>query len=885
MSTEQHTDSPLPSIRETGPLTFNLDDIDGQMAMLDPRFSGCLMLTFSAAMNPDVDGRVLLDGELIGYELAPVTFGPHLVWALGVRLIGRLVEHGRSHHLEIDRFVDEHGTVMAPRRIEFSTSPRTRPQAEFLEHDAVARRVAEEGTVLLENGRETLPLAPGQLNVFGCALHAYRTTILGAGKINPRYTVGLRDAIRDHPMFTLNEELAELYRHGVDVVPDAETMARARALSDVGIVVISRVSGENNDNASVRGEFYLTAEEESLVEAVAGSFSRSVVILNTPYPLDVRTLRRFGVDAVVLAGIAGMLAGPALLSVLAGEVCPSGHLPDTWALALDDIPSSRNFYDSGRTGERHGGDSAVWIDTVYEEDIYVGYRYFSTFDVEVAYPFGHGLSYTRFKTRVDGFEAKADSVAVDLMVTNIGDVEGREVVQVYLTKPNRTIEAPSLELVDFAKSPTLAPGESSSMSFAIPSSAWASWDEETACYVAEAGRYKVSVGRSVAEVGPAGYFELAEAKTTRESMHLMSPSRPIARLSRRDPQDTFPQGRESGIREGATSFPMLQETSVRSQELPAPRVPRIVNFSEVQLDPGLAEAFAATLSTAELARLVVCEKNGWGMEGTGVAGILAELQGRGLPLFQVADGNSGVNVRTPNIGMPTTVMLASTFDRDLAREVGRVIGSEARLLDVDVVLAPALNLHRHPLAGRHAEYFSEDPLLAGVMAGSFAAGIESTGVAACYKHLAANNAESARKRNDSVVSERALRDLYLKAFEVAMLTHPARTAMTAYNAINGVGAAAHADLILGFLRGDCGFDGFVMTDWTSYDTVDVVDMVLAGNDWITPGGQDDTWTQPIIDAVESGRLPIERLRSNVSDLLRVVAEIVSERIRRSGSIG
>jgi beta-glucosidase len=265
------------------------------------------------------------------------------------------------------------------------------------------------------------------------------------------------------------------------------------------------------------------------------------------------------------------------------------------------------------------------------------------------------------------------------------------------------------------------------------------------------------------------------------------------------------------------------------------------------------------------------------MEGTGVAGVLARPAGLDLPLLQVADGNSGINVKTPNVGLPTTVVLASTFDKDLAFQAGRVLGEHARALDVDVLLAPALNLHRHPLNGRHPEYFSEDPYVSGVMAGNFAKGVESTGVGACYKHFAANNTESARKRNQSLIPERALRDLYLKAFEVAFSIHQPKTVMTAYNAINGRPTSTDPELLDGVLRHDFGFRGMVMTDWESYATADVVDMIIGGNNWITPGGVDDEYTAPIVAAVQDGRLSEDRLRTSVTQLLRVVAEITARR--------
>ncbi len=869
-------DAPILLTREPV-LEFDVDDVDGRLFMLDRDFGGAVTVSFSKPMDPSVRGTVTVDGEPAEYALKSVAHVGGL-WMLAVKVFGRLIVPGREHALRVEGFTDTDGNRMEPRDLTIRTRPRREPDPAFAGNEAVALRVAEEGVVLLENAEGTLPLAPGQLNVFGHALHAYRTAVVGAGKINARYVIGLREAVRASERFTLNEELSAFYQTAGDAVPDGEVLARAKAANDVGVVVLTRASGENMDNSSAPGEFHLSDDEDRLVRAVTRTFGRTVVILNTPYPIDTSFVARHGVDALVLAGVGGMLAGPALLRVLDGTVNPSGRLPDTWARAYDDIPASRNFHDCADGSPRYTADSQVWIDTVYEEGIYVGYRYFSTFDVEPAYPFGYGLSYTTFSVESGGFAAPAfgdaglGALGLTATVTNTGGVAGREVVQVYVSKPDGAIEQPALELVDFGKTGPLGPGETETLSFTVPADTLTSYDESTAAFVAPAGEYVVRVGRSVADTAEAGRFTLDAPVVVREVEHRMLPVEPVTVLSKHDPEGTFPTGERSGVKEGATGFTPARPLPPFE---PAPRPARDgdgpVTFADVCSAPDLAGVFADGLSVEELARLAVCAQDGWGMEGTGVAGIVFQPEGLDIPHFQVADGNSGVNVYTPNIGFPTTVVLCSTFDRDLAREVGRILGEEARAFDVDVILAPALNLHRHPLNGRHPEYFSEDPILAGVMAGSYAEGLESTGVGACYKHVAANNAEASRKRNQSVIPERALRELYLRAFEVAMRIHPARTIMTGYNAVNGVHTAADPELIEGVFREEFGFDGAVMTDWGSYDTCDVVDMVLGGNNWITPGSRDDTYTRPIVEAVASGRLPLDRLRESVAHLLRTIA--------------
>ena len=867
------SESSPPEILDREPIEFDVDDVDGALAMLDPELSGCLGVRLSAPVAADV-GQVSVDGDPVHHLVRTLRMGPHRVTILGIRLAGVLHRPDMEHVVVVEGFRGEDGTEMPRRVLQLVTRARPAPDPRFAEHEGVARRVATEGTVLLENHGGTLPLRPGVLNVFGEALHVYRTSILGAGKINPRYAIGLRDAILEHSSFSLNDELSQHYRTERAPLPGALVIERARALSDIGIVVVSRAAGENNDVTSAPGDFRLTTNEEDLVALVAREFRRCIVILNTPFPLDVTPLRRHGVDAIVLAGVGGMLAGPALLDILSGAENPSGRLPDTWASSYADIPAGRNFYDASDGRPRYDGDADVWIDTVYEESIYVGYRYFTTFDVAAAYPFGHGLSYTTFEMEVGRLEPARDTSddrVIDVRVTNTGPVTGREVVQIYVSKPDAEIENPVIDLVDFAKTSIVEPGQGAVVRCRIRAEDLAAWNEQRSASILAAGEYTVFVGRSAAHLTEAGRFALVEDVVIQCVPPRLAPPLPIATLSKRHPVETFPSGDASGVRVGASGFSPIRIP------VPAPsprdRASSVLRFADVIADPSLAAAYVRGLTVCELARVVVCGKNGWGMEGTGVAGILAELPDRHLPPFQVADGNSGVNVRRPNIGMPTTVVLASTFDRDLANEVGRVIGEEAKELGVDLILGPGMNLHRNPLNGRHGEYFSEDPILAGTMAGFFARGLESTGVGACYKHLVANNAESARKRNHSLIPERALRDLYLKAFTVALRTHQAVSVMTAYNAVNGRSAAGDPELILGYLREEQGFEGFVMTDWNSQDTCDVVDMAVAGVSWITPGGEDDSYVLPLIDAVESGRLTRERLEDNAAKLLRIVARL------------
>ena len=856
---------------------FDIDDADGRLFMLDRSFAGAISVTFSKPMDLSVRGTVSLEGERLDYIFKSVSLF-RTMDMLVIPLFGLLSEYDTDYSVQIEGFTDTDGVAIIPAAVTVHTKPQPEPDPRYADHDQIALRAAEEGIVLLENRAAVLPLPAGQLNVFGQALIGFRTSIVGAGKINPRYTIGFCDAVRHSEGFSLNEELVEFYRRNGNATPERETLERARAASDIGIVILSRASGENMDNSSDKGEFELRDDEDALIAAIAQEFDRTIVLLNTPYPINTSFMERHDVHGLVLAGVGGMLAGPALVHVLDGSVNPSGKLPDTWVNRLIDIPAHRNFYDCADGKPRYGADDDVWIDTVYEEGIYIGYRYFSTFGVDVAYPFGHGMSYTTFDLKVERVDSPATCAQLKQMkatitVTNKGDVPGREVVQLYVSKPQSYgLEQPALELVGYVKTRLLARDESERITIPIPERNLASFDETTASFTAPAGEYALHVGNSVTNTVEAARFILDVPHVVRQDRHRMLPVAPISVLSSSNPRGTYPTGSQSGVKSHAFGFTPEREAaapviSPRTTNTPVP------TFIEVRQDPSRVHDFVAGLTVEQCARMVVCAKNGWGMEGTGVAGIAAQPEGLDIPLFQVADGNSGVNVNTPNIGMPTTVVLASTFDRDLVREVGRVIGEEAREQGVNGVLAPALNLHRHPLNGRHPEYFSEDPLLTGTLAGAFAAGLESTGVGACYKHIAGNNAESSRKRNQSIIPERALRELYLAAFEYALAAHHPAAIMTSYNAINGLHTAADTELIDGVFRGEFDFDGMVMTDWNAYDTVDVVDMLLGGMNWLTPGSDDDTYTRPLVAAVRSGRLPEGRLRESAAHLLGAIAKL------------
>ena len=829
--TDPHT---VPATIKVGVLSegYNIDDIDGAVYMLDHDFSGCIVMQFSKKMRVDQTGTVTYLGEKRNYVLKNIRAAGD-AQMLGVFVRDICTEYDHEYTLHFEGFVDEDGLVIEPTDVSFKTDAREPYNPDYMDNEKIALQAAQEGIVLLEN-KGALPLQEKKLFVSGG--ENFRITAVGAGKINPRYVIGLQSAIGESEL---------------EVSQDADT----------ALVVISRPSGENYDNNACKGEFYLSDEEEQNIISLKKKYKTLIAVVNSGYPMDVRWAKAYDVDALLWCGFSGMFGGRALVDVLTGKVSPSGKLPDTWSNDYWDIPAAKNFYQPETPEQALDADHDVWVDTCYEEDIYVGYRYFETFDKAVAYPFGFGLSYTSFnvsgKLRTDNFFNEEIVIAAE--VENTGSVAGKEVIQIYAAIPDGVLEQPAKRLIAFSKTTLLQPGEQTEVVLSIPKRRLASYDEDCASWVMEKGKYLFYVGTSVKEITLAGELELAQTDVIKKTVNRVCPNIEFEKLSKNS--DFFPQGVHSGIKES------VHELSPKSTRM---------HIEECNV-PDVAEADG--WSVEEMARLSVCASAGWGMHQKGEAGKIFRIEGKDLPYYACADGNSGVNVNRKNIGMPGSNMVCASWNTDLAYKVGQTIAREAKDNDIQMILAPAMNIHRNPLCGRHPEYFSEDPLLAGMMAGNQCKGLEDEGISGSVKHVACNNSESSRKRNQSIVSERALREIYLKVFEVALEIHKPDSIMTGYNALNGVFTAEDEELIQGIFREEFGFDGFVMTDWNSYDTADIPAAIQAGNCWMTPGSEDNTYVDKIVEGVNTGVIEEKRLRNNVKYMLNVIRK----RTKKSGS--
>jgi beta-glucosidase len=548
-------DKPIIVTRISGNIIqYDLGEIDGQLSMLNRSFSGCAIAMFSKRMDENVYGKITIEGKELKKGFFSIYQNMNLQ-LLGFPVRGVVNEYEKSYTALVEGFADIDGNMMDPQEITIRTLPKKNPVPGYEEHEKVALEAAREGILLLKNDERVLPLKKdGTLNVFGKGLLQFRTGGLGAGKINPRYNVNFMRAVEECSEFSFNSELTELYMSDLDVCPSEEVLERAYDQSDTAIIMISRASGENIDNRPIPGEYYLSVEEEEMIQAVSRKFDKIIAIVNSGYPIDVRWVEQYHIKGLVICGFVGMLGGQALVEILDGRVNPSAKLPDTWSLDYYDIPASRNFYNAVEGIPVMDTDAPYYADTYYEEDIYVGYRYFETFGQKVAYPFGYGLSYTTYSVKPTRFTFESNKVRLSVEVVNTGSVTGKEVVQVYVEEPDGLLEKPARKLVGFAKTESLEPGDKQVLEFEIKEDQLASYDTESASWIMEKGTYTFFAGASIKQLEQAGSLMLEETRTIRIVSNRMSPPVSIRTLSKRDPIRTFPTGEHSGIKPGITEL-------------------------------------------------------------------------------------------------------------------------------------------------------------------------------------------------------------------------------------------------------------------------------------------------------------------------------------------
>ena len=589
-----------------------------------------------------------------------------------------------------------------------------------------------------------------------------------------------------------------------------ELVAEAGKAADTAVVVIGRAAGEDRENVLKEGSYYLTQAERDMLDAVTSAFEHTVVLMNCGNMIDMSWTEKYGdrLSAVMYVWQLGERSGAAVADVLYGLRSPSGKLPMTVARNYSDYPSSANF------GNREFNN--------YAEDIYVGYRYFETFAPEkVLYPFGFGLSYTSFEIEPCGFEYKDGKVSVKARVENTGNVAGKEVVQIYCRPPQGRLGKPLMNLVAFAKTAELEPDETEVCEFTFDEYAFASFDDggvtgNASAYVLEEGKYEFYIGSSVRDVKKAGSFTLGECKPYVKLEKVMC-------IDKSDAFDVlYPEAADGGLR------PAYRKVCVNERDLKerisqnifeAPeRSEESFDFSEVVAGRRTVEEFTNTLSNKELESLTRGEgamNSRYGVIGNAGAygGVTKALRLKGVPAIITCDGPAGVRIRLTASLLPCGTAIAATWNTALVRALYEAEGMEARAVGSDIMLGPGMNIHRNPLCGRNFEYFSEDPVLSGKTAAACVEGLQSGGASACPKHFACNNQEVNRNYNDSRVSERALREIYLKGFEICVKESAPDNIMTSYNKINGVWSHYNYDLVESVLRNEWGFDGVVITDW------------------------------------------------------------------------
>ena len=742
-----------------------------------------------------------------------------------------------------------------------------------------AYKIAAEGTVLLKNEEGALPLVKGsKINVFG--LTQVQTFLggsgSGAGSIeNP---VFLTDALRAEG-FEVNEELYEAYnaywnddehwieeegwfgpvrkstlRRCIDVVDGVglgqafseyvigyeemplseELLANAKEFSDTAVLIISRSGSEGADLAE--SDMRLYDDEAALLEQVATNFSKVVVLLNTATNLEMGFLEDYpAVKAAALIWAPGIRGCEAVADILSGDVNPSGKLADSAAYSIGDYPSNENF---GVFYEEDGFTRYL----EYEEDIYVGYRYFTTFDKAVQFPFGYGLSYTTFDLDCEGIAADEEHVALTVTVTNSGEVAGKEVVQAYYSAPDGTLEKPAIELAAFAKTQSLEPGQSQTLTLTWKVRDMASYSEESTAYLLEAGEYQILVGNSSANLTQAGtctvpetvtYTSDATTGTAYRNLFTSERTDALVRLSKFD-EGTYPTMPETGLlTDGETAEEAEVEEVEEVEELEeaeeveaaqeAEEVPEAqeaapqavtITLLDVYQDEALWDDFLAQFSDEELILYLM----------NGEFKTLA-MDKYGIPRLDMKDGPANVQAGTGGWGgdigttFPVAVMIACTWNTDLAKDYGTASGMEARSFvgpdgteqGTEVWYAPALNIHRNPRCGRNFEYYSEDPVLSGSIAAAATVGAQSEGLVVSLKHFAVNNQETGRVGLHTYLSERAIREIYLKSFEIPVKAG-ALGVMSAFDYIGDTWCSANKALLVDLLRGEWGFDGFVITD-------------------------------------------------------------------------
>lgn len=800
------------------------------------------------------------------------------------------------------------------------------------EHLKALRPHLAKCTVLLaKNGDFPLDEA-GEVALYGSGARRTLKGGTGSGEVNSRFFVNIEKGLEksgftvttkawldeyDQVVRKAREDfLKEIRRRAKEhrvpaviegmgaVMPEPEYSIPVDGAGDTAVYVLSRICGEGNDRRMEDGDFYLTETEIRDIRACAERYERFMLVLNTGGPVDLTPVA--DVPNILILSQLGVDMGLVLARLLLGKMVPSGKLTTTWAGA-DDYPVIGDFGDINETR--------------YREGIYVGYRYFDSAGRRVIYPFGYGLGYTEFELMLGTPSAFGEEISLPVTVKNAGAYKGREVVQLYVSVPEGRLDQPFQVLAGWAATGLLEPGEEETVTVRFRMSELASYDEENARYILEAGQYILRAGASSRDTAPSGIVELAgEAVVLQTKSALGTP----------DFKDWRPNGlREEALPEGLPALAIrpedIEERQLAEPDEMEPEVKSLSNEELCFMNVGAFDPKAGFLSII-------------GSASQSVAGAAGETATAAPDIFKkplvMADGPAGLRlsrryVRTKNgavkslgaslpesfegllpkpavmlmnamgykpkkgdvfgeqfaTAIPIGTAIAQSWDPEFAELCGDIVGSEMERFGVHMWLAPALNIHRNVLCGRNFEYYSEDPLISGRMAAGIARGVQKhPGRSVVIKHFAANNQEYNRYQNNSCVSERAMREIYLKGFAICIREGRPHALMSSYNLLNGQHTSEREDLNEQVLRREMGFDGVVMTDWLVAGMVDSKGMrypgakagaiAAAGESLLMPGSKKDV--EALKAALSDGTLTRERLEKNVSRLCRVYRELTGE---------
>ncbi len=737
------------------------------------------------------------------------------------------------------------------------------------EHIELSRQVANEGTVLLKNNG-VLPLKAGtKIAVFGKAQYNYIKGGFGSGDVFCDHVTNIYEGLKvkeKEGKINLFDGAYDFYRNEMEEQYKSLTVNKmttepqlpedifnlAKAYTDTAIITISRNSGEGYDRNSkpYNGDFYLSHQEEDMVNHVLDNFENVIVLINSGAQIDTsRFADNDKISALVYLWQGGMEGGLSAADILVGDVNPSGKLVDTFARSFEDYPSSATFNESDKYVK-------------YTEDIYVGYRYFETLKdapKKVVYPFGFGLSYTEFEYTDVVARLENKKIKVLLTVTNVGNMAGKEAVQVYYSAPNGKLFKPKYELAGFTKTKLLDKGESIKVFVEFDVADMASYDDlgkiAKSSYILEKGAYKIYVGKNVRDLIKTDYEYVLDSDVIVETL---SPKCvPIALEDRLLGDGTYEKMPKLSKTPFKNNYP---KNTAKAPEETAMLID-VVN-GKVTLDE-----FIAQFSDDELIEQTYDKED----RGVGNTRGMGGSDKYGIPFTMTADGPAGLRLYS-HVGIPTTAfpvatMIACTFNTDLAYKVGRAQAREVKENNIGIYLSPALNIHRNPLCGRNFEYYSEDPIVSGEMAAEVVDGIQSQHIAATIKHFCANNKEINKHGCDSIISERALREIYLKGFEICVKKSQPYMVMTSYNIMNSERTSESYDLLTGILRNEWGFKGMVTTDWYNFSTH--YKEIKAGNDIrMLNVNHNDTKK-----ALEDGLITREEIEACVKRILEMVMKM------------